>query len=207
MTHRPLYTLLVTLAFLLVASTVYAAPPQRPDYALDMARTGVSVPAPRGAGQVLVTLSSKSPTFVRPFNSGTPIAYQLPTQLQITSTSTTVTVGCWSQDRTPTFTRHGRFSARAAYSAGHGSCCVIPGNQVPAYCAAFPVTFNRSTASAQPVGAMRFQCSGTLAEPCDSTADCLSGTCATSGPPSKRAYFFLVSDSSSSVDVYVSEVE
>lgn len=200
-------TFLFLLALLSFTSIAYAGPPARPTYTAEMARTGVSVPAPRGAGQVLMTLSSKAPTAVRAFGTSVPTAFELPTQLLLTSTSTTVTVGCWSQDRFPTFTRHGRFSARAAYSAGHGSCCLIPGGQVPTYCAAFNLTFNRSTSNAWPVGAMRFQCSDSLRSPCDVTGDCVTGTCATSGPPSNRAYFFLLSDSSSTVDVYVSEVE
>ena len=201
----PLFLIIIALIF--SPRAVSAAPPARPAYTAEMARTGVSIPEPRGNGHLLMSLGTKTRTAVRPFDTTAPVSFQLPAQVLLTSTSTTVTVACWSQDPTPTFTRHGFFSARAGYAAGHGSCCVVPGGQIPTYCAAFPSTFTGPMNQSRAAGSMPFRCSVAPALPCNTTADCPSGTCATSGPPSDCTYLFLVSDSSSTVDVYVSEVE
>jgi hypothetical protein len=199
----------VTLLSLLFALPAFADTPLNPGFTDELTRSPSAKGTPHGAGCSLAILTTKTAQPIRNFIGGAPVRYRTPAQIEFTSTSTTPTLVCFSQDPTASFNRHGQFTARVgAYAAGGGACLPIPGNQLPTIRLLLREGLSRSRG--QVVGTLPRVCTDGVT-PCLATSDCTagggSGTCRTTGGQADSTYAFLVSDSSSTVNVWACEVE
>lgn len=200
---------LCLLMFATLAAPAFADAPLNPANPSGFTRTGSLKGQPPGTGCPLTVLSAKTATPIRLFAGGAYARWRLPAQIELTSTSTTTTLLCFSQDPAPTINRYGHFTARAnAYAAGQGACAPIPGNMMPTTRVLLSDGMSRTRGNI--IGSMPRTCTDGVT-PCLANSDCTagggSGTCRTTGGPSPIVYGFLVSDSSNPVMVYACDLE
>ena len=190
-----------------IAEPAFADPPENPSYAPQWSRTQVTRAMPFGRGCMHYDATAATSTILRNPDSSAAVI-QLPMQLMIVNTATSVAMVCSTQDVDASFDRNGYFTAEddaTRYAAGKGVCTPVPGGGTNFH-GTFLGSFRQSNDS-WPVGSNVRSCSVSGA-PCEVSGNCPAGSGTCTGPRVDKTYIgIIVPAGSGAGTVYVCEVQ